>query len=389
MAREIKSIYLNSKGNFVPVGRLAIDREASDLYFSYDENWIETGYPLSFDLPLSDAVSTTSIAHPSFGFLVDLMPGAAARKLKLEGAKKDFNIIDLLLQSTEELRVGALTFSTEVKPLISAKKTPAIFSDMERLIASDFHFQDIDLLYEATSALPGERFKASFLNSNNLNVISKFNQPDLHRNLVVFEHAVLQMARALGIFAIDSRVIHFRGVYALLSERFDRDAHQNRIPFASAQALLGPENLSEVSYIHIADIINRAGSRAKTDLPELWSRMVFSMAIGNTRDAPDNIGFLRDAYGWRLAPMYGLTPVPASFMRRPHATGVTPESNLPDVGEAIRQAKYFNLKETEAKRRALEISQFVAANWTRFASDAGATSEEIQNMKKAFEPLDF
>lgn len=389
MSREIKTIYLNSKGNFIPVGRLAIDRDESLIYFSYEKEWRQNGFALSFDLPLSPRVFSTGLAVPSFGFLYDLTPGAAGRKLALEGEKKALDIIDLLIQVPEELRVGALVFSTKTEPPITSKSTPALFADMERLIASNRHFQDIDLLYRASAALPGARFKLSCLNSKNINVISKFNIPNQVRNLVVFESAALQMAASLGMDAIDTRVINFRGVCALLSERFDRDPAGNRLPFASAQALLAVGDEAELSYVNLADILNAAGSRPQKDLPELFSRMVFSMAVGNTNDAASNIGFLRDAYGWRLSPMYGVTPVAASTTRRHHATGVTPENNTPDIGEAIAQARYFGLTEAKARQRALEISNFVSQNWRRFATAAGADAPQIDNMKKAFEPLDF
>lgn len=43
---------------------------------------------------------------------------------------------------------------------------------------------------------------------------------------------------------------------------------------------------------------------------ELFRRVVFNMAVSNTDDHLRNHGFLYEAGGWYLSPVYELNPVP-------------------------------------------------------------------------------
>ena len=387
--KSLSSLFFNLKGRRIQVGTFIGIPERDDLLFEYDPFWIENGFALSFDAPLSSKTLRTSKQNPTLGFVRDLVPGNPARKVILKKGLHPNDIIDLIFMSSDYVRPGSLEISGAGFMPADAKKSNTLFSDMERLLVENFNFKDIDLLYGSISPLPGEQYKASFLDGNNLNIISKFNTPNPLRNFVVFEAASLQMAQALGMRAAVPRILNFRGNLVLLEKRFDRMPSGQKIHFATAKGLLNLEDESEVSYSNIADILNREGAHPDRDLPELWKRMIFSMAIGNTHDDASNIGFLREADGWSLSPMYSLTPTPASPMRRHHATGVSPDNNSPDIGEAIHLSRYFCLSEKQAKDIALEMVSFVNKNWMNFAKNCGADRIQIDNMKKAFEPLDF
>lgn len=391
MIEKTLNLSLNWQGKVQDVGILKVEgsTDSPKLYFSYDSQWIESGFSLGRDLPLTGKVYETSRNSPLFGFLYDLTPGLTAREATKRIYKKDLSFIELITKSKEGLRVGALEVGNECESLLQGKAIGHVVQDLERLILGHLNIKDIDLLYRSCDALPGERFKLSFLSSKNLNVIAKFNLPDPLRNLVQWEAMALLLAKKLGLNTIEAQTFNFRGMEALVSNRFDRAADGSKIPFATAQCLLAATPDSEHAYPEVADILNQDGAQPKKDLLELWQRMVFSMTIGNTNDCLSNIGFLRDAWGWRLAPLYGLTPTPVSVGRRHHATAVTADCDRPSLRKAVEIAPYFGLSKAKAEKEALRIATFVSQTWERTAYECLLDPLEIDNMRKAFEPLEL
>ena len=391
MAEKTLNLSLNWQGKLQPVGILNIEgtTDGAKMYFSYHSDWIENGFSLGRDLPLTGQVFKNSRLNPLFGFLYDLIPGLTARKIQKRIQKKDLTNIELLLLSQESLRPGALVFSDHSEALVQSKQMNNVAQDLERLILGHLNTKDIDLLYNACDGLPGERFKLSFVSGKNLNTIAKFNTPNPLRNLVQWEAMALLLARRLGLNTIDAQVKNFRGMEALVSTRFDRTEEGFRIPFATAQSLLAATPESEHTYAEIADILNQEGASPKKDLLELWQRMVFSMTIGNTNDCLSNIGFLRDTWGWRLAPLYGLMPTPTSVGRRHHATAVTADCDRSSLRKAVEIAPYFGLSKAKAEKEALRIATFVSQTWERTAYECLLDPLEIDTMRKAFEPLEL
>ena len=174
-----------------------------------------------------------------------------------------------------------------------------------------------------------------------------------------------------------------------MSERFDRNRQGLPIGFASAKALLAAGPNSESSYLEVADILNQDGANPQDDLRSLWQRMVFNMAIGNVNDTLDNIGFIREREGWRLAPIYSLRPTPVSVARRHHATAVTEDCDRASLEEAISVAPYFGLKRAYAEQEAIRIASFCASEWEKIAQDFQVDPLERDTMQKAFERLPY
>lgn len=384
------NIYFKSTKNLLSVGTLSISGASSQrpvCYFAYDQFWLEHGFALGKDLPLIARVFQTSPRFPLFGFMQDLIPGIGARKLHKLMAKKDFTNIELFLHSQESIRPGALGFYSQTKASLQSRAIPSVIRDLERLMMGQVNISDIDNLYSALSSLPGERFKLSYVNGKNTNVIAKFTHPDPERNLAVWEAVALSLAKRIGLKTVSAELTSFRGINALVTERFDRDSQDNALGFATAQALLGAAPNSYHSYLEVADILNESGESPREDLEELWKRMVFNMAIGNVNDALNNIGFLRSQNGWRLSPIYSLTPTPLPVNRRHHATGVTQDCDSPDLTKAIEVCRYFALSNRKAVELAHEITSYCSQNWETVAQDLQADPIEMDTMSTSFARL--
>ena len=391
MALQTFNLYFKSSPNPLIIGRLKLDPsvENGELLFAYDEEWLRDGYALGMDLPLASRIFKTNRAHPYFGFLYDLIPGLGASKAAKRRFGRELNPLELTLAAQDTLRPGALGFSTSFQAPLQSKIIGPVAVDLERLILGHLNISNIDSLYGALDALPGSRFKLGYMTSKNLNVISKFNTPDPERNLILWEAVALVLAKRVGLQTISAELRTTRGMDTLVSERFDRNRQGLPIGFASAKALLATGPNSESSYLEVADILNQDGANPQYDLRSLWQRMVFNMAIGNVNDTLDNIGFIREREGWRLAPIYSLRPTPVSVARRHHATAVTEDCDRASLEEAISVAPYFGLKRAYAEQEAIRIASFCASEWEKIAQDFQVDPLERDTMQKAFERLPY
>ena len=391
MALQTFNLYFKSSPNPLIIGRLKLDPsvENGELLFAYDEEWLRDGYALGMDLPLASRIFKTNRAHPYFGFLYDLIPGLGASKAAKRRFGRELNPLELTLAAQDTLRPGALGFSTSFQAPLQSKIIGPVAVDLERLILGHLNISNIDSLYGALDALPGSRFKLGYMTSKNLNVISKFNTPDPERNLILWEAVALVLAKRVGLQTISAELRTTRGMDTLVSERFDRNRQGLPIGFASAKALLAAGPNSESSYLEVADILNQDGANPQDDLRSLWQRMVFNMAIGNVNDTLDNIGFIREREGWRLAPIYSLRPTPVSVARRHHATAVTEDCDRASLEEAISVAPYFGLKRAYAEQEAIRIASFCASEWEKIAQDFQVDPLERDTMQQAFERLPY
>ena len=391
MALQTFNLYFRSSPNPLIIGRLKLDPsvENGELLFAYDEEWLRDGYALGMDLPLASRIFKTNRAHPYFGFLYDLIPGLGASKAAKRRFGRELNPLELTLAAQDTLRPGALGFSTSFQAPLQSKIIGPVAVDLERLILGHLNISNIDSLYGALDALPGSRFKLGYMTSKNLNVISKFNTPDPERNLILWEAVALVLAKRVGLQTVSAELRTTRGMDTLVSERFDRNRQGLPIGFASAKALLAAGPNSESSYLEVADILNQDGANPQYDLRSLWQRMVFNMAIGNVNDTLDNIGFIREREGWRLAPIYSLRPTPVSVARRHHATAVTEDCDRASLEEAISVAPYFGLKRAYAEQEAIRIASFCASEWEKIAQDFQVDPLERDTMQKAFERLPY
>lgn len=76
-------------------------------------------------------------------------------------------------------------------------------------------------------------------------------------------------------------------------------------------SLLGKKDgqSNQTSYLDLVDLIRGYGSRPNEEIMELFRRVVFNIAVSNTGDHLRNHGFLYEAGGWYLSPVYDLNPV--------------------------------------------------------------------------------
>jgi serine/threonine-protein kinase HipA len=168
--------------------------------------------------------------------------------------------------------------------------------------------------------------------------------------------------------------------HTFLAKRFDRVGDE-RIHFASAMTMLNHvDGAADVSYLDIARVLVRSGSRPAADLEQLWRRIVFNVCISNVDDHLRNHGFLLRSDGWVLAPAYDMNPVADG---EGLTLNISETDNSQDLGLLRSVAKHFRV----APKRADEIIGEVITAVRRWESEAetlGISREERRQMSGAF-----
>ena len=168
----------------------------------------------------------------------------------------------------------------------------------------------------------------------------------------------------------------------LLLKRFDR-AGEKRLPYLSGLTAVQGEDGGRYSYLELVDFIEEHGSRPEADLRELWLRILFSCAIGNTDDHMRNHGFLRERGGWRLSPLFDVNPTPGSHDKL-LSTSLDFERADADPKLALEVCEYFRWERDEARAKARRMAD-VLERWRKIASTNGVSVESQKHFSSCFE----
>jgi serine/threonine-protein kinase HipA len=271
-----------------------------------------------------------------------------------------------------------------------AVELPRLLSAAQGFLDNPDSEEDLRILLAPGSSLGGARPKASVKdNVGNLS-IAKFPTKDDLYSVGAWEHLALTMAADAGIRVAESALLSVEGRDIILLKRFDRDGARRR-PFLSAMSLLDGVDREPRSYLEIAEVIRRFGAQARTDLAELWRRLLFNILVSNTDDHLRNHGFLYAGLGgWTLSPAYDVNPVPVEVKPRFLSTAIGEDPN--DTGAslplALEVVEYFGLSEEEARSTAVQVAQ-VTSQWADRASSLGIRGAEIDLMSSAFDHDDL
>jgi serine/threonine-protein kinase HipA len=204
----------------------------------------------------------------------------------------------------------------------------------------------------------------------------------------VWEEVALRLADKAKIRTAPHRLERPLGKPVLLSRRFDRDG-EVRVPFLSALAMLDFADGQRGSYPEVVDALRRTGSKAESDVPELYRRMVFNVLISNVDDHLRNHGFIwKGEHGWRLSPAYDINPIPADLKERILCTNITLDDGTCDLELLRETSEFFDLDVAQADAIISEVAVAVTS-WREVAAGYGVRPSEIDRMASAFEHDDL
>jgi serine/threonine-protein kinase HipA len=239
----------------------------------------------------------------------------------------------------------------------------------------------LTMLIAPGSSLGGARPKAGVADENGDLWIAKFPSKNDDIDVGAWEMIVNELAQKAGLRVAQAQARKFYGKrHTFLTKRFDRNG-KNRIHFASAMTLLGYiDGVDGVSYLELAEFIQRNGANAAADLEELFRRIVFNICVSNTDDHLRNHGFQLTRQGWTLSPAYDLNP-------NPRGTGlnlnISEADNALDLSLAMEVAPFFRLEAKQADN-IINNTKNAVAQWQNIVSEYHIAKEEKEFMSAAF-----
>jgi len=394
----------------VGVLRQSMVRNHEYFSFRYDDTWLLSEHARSIDPELSLFQGEQhSSGNDIFRTFLDSCPDRWGRTLmqrreailarQEDRPRHRLTELDYLLGVHDTYRMGALRFKkVETGPFLNDLDELAAppFTSLRELEQAARKVQEPDsdddpdiarwlgMLISPGSSLGGARPKASVVVGQDKLWLAKFPGRDDDYDVAGWEYLTYQLALEAEIVMAPAKLQAFTSTHrTFLTKRFDRSP-DSRIHFSSAMTQLGyyDGRADGASYLEIAEFLTRSGGNVPEDLPQLWRRILFSVAVSNTDDHLRNHGFLLTPAGWVLSPAYDINPNPAG------PGGLT--LNIDDVDNSLNidlvmsVAPLFQLRPPQATAIRNEVLAAVAM-WQRKAKQNGLPAIEIDRMALAFQ----
>jgi len=407
MEREL-IVFVDLKGQTVLVGRLWVKERLGkeSATFEYDAGWLKHAQKFS----LGPSLPLTSGKHHSdkglFGAFSDPAPDRWGQKLmrrfELESAQTEGRAPRTLLGSDflagvdDATRLGALRFKRPgddqflahtgrpVPPLLELRE---LLSATDRIEKGKARKKDIQLVLAPGGSLGGARPKATIRDRDKLHV-AKFPSPTDQWPVIPWETVVLDLAAKAGVSVAPHRVVRIGTKMVLLTERFDREAGDIRLPYMSAMTALGAGDHEDRSYLEILEVLRRDGAYPAEDARQLWRRMAFNVLVSNTDDHLRNHGFLWAGQGWRLSPAFDMNPAPPIVGARVHALALNEIDHTSSIDTVMSVAADFGIAANEAMRMAGEVAAAVST-WRAGAGAQKLSAADFAFMAGAFDHDDL
>ena len=390
----------------VPCGTLYtnVRRGQQSASFTYDRSYIhrEDAFEISPDLPLGEA-TIHSADKPLFLAFEDCMPDRWGRNLMLRAerraareSKRTARSLwehDYLAGVSDVARQGALRVWSDGVALAPNEVGVPRETDLPRLLAqADLAARDMDAdvrdLLVAGSSLGGAQPKASIIGERGQLCIAKLPKADegALEDVCAWEHVALVLAKRCGIEIPNARLIRLPKSQSeralLVLDRFDREGTK-RIPYLSGMSAVQGVDGQSYSYLELVDFLEWGGASPTMDIRQLWLRLLFSCAIGNTDDHMRNHGFLRSDEGWRLAPAFDVNPTEGDGEKYLSCTADFDEQ-LAVPQTALDVCEEFRVRRTDAVLAAKSMAHELGA-WRRVATADGISRGSISRMESCFE----
>ena len=278
----------------------------------------------------------------------------------------------------KSLRIPPLT---DIRALVAASMEIEKSEEQNQLPEKKWLLQ---LVHPGTS-LGGARPKASVMNDEGLLCVAKFPSMNDDYDVGLWEHLSHLLAKEAGVIAAETSVIETGKKYhALLSKRFDRTVEGRRKHFASAMTLLGLTDGCDAKsgngYLDIVDFILQNCCDVEQNLRQLYRRVAFNIAIGNSDDHFRNHGFLLTPRGWTLSPAYDMNPTLNEYQ----ALLINSTTNHADLQVLLDSSEEYMIGKDEAVRIIEEVKAGVK-HWKSIATRLGIAKREMDVFEQVFQ----
>ena len=377
--------------------------ERRAISFAYDDAWLERkdAFPLDPRTLLfpGDQPFGTDVLPPAF---LDTTPDAWGQMLLARERHRLLGNWEQLVAVSDETRMGALRLGETpngpfvhhgdpaVPPMASLRELQDLARWLEDHPDAEVEDRRLRDLVVPGSSLGGARPKANVRDADGSLWIAKFpSREDRRLDIGAWEYVYANLARRAGIEVADHRMEAVNGPgrgRTYLARRFDRGTDGSRRLFVSAMTLTDRRDGEPAAYPDIAQAISRYGATGtvKTDLAQMFRRLLFNVIAGNRDDHLRNHGFLRTPEGWRLAPAFDMNPARAAHR---HSLSLDGLSEAQDLRSAFATYRLYALSERSARQILAEVIDALD-DWKGEAEAAGIGATERDIVGPAFATLD-
>lgn len=407
----MKTIYVYADFDWLTtpmlVGELGYESlRGSDSYaFKFDDNWLRQygSLFLSADINNYPGQQYTQPGREIFGCFSDALPDRWGRLLlnrreqimatEEQRPVRKLSSFDYLMGIDDFSRIGGFRFKTDqngefincdsllrIPPLTDLRSLVAASMEIEKSEEQN-HLPEkkwIQQLVHPGSSLGGARPKVGVRDLKGCLYIAKFPSRNDDYDVSLWEHLSHLLAKKAGVVAAETSIIPTGDKHhVLLSKRFDRTADGRRIHFASAMTLLGLTDGSDAQtgngYLDIVDFILQNCCKVEENLRQLYRRVAFNIAIGNTDDHFRNHGFLLTPQGWTLSPAYDMNPTTNEYQ----SLLITSSTNKADLNTLLEASEEYMIGKEEAARIIQEVAATVK-DWRKMAATLGIAKREME-----------
>ena len=421
MANSTKDLFVfaNLDGQFAPAGQLSLDEEGSNLIassFAYGLRYLERSNaqeidPVALTLKNKDEIRGRRLVPPNgleaFGGIRDAAPDAWGRRVIEARLKVPSNSLPestYLLEAGSD-RIGALdirgSLADQERPTHETIHNLSYLLDGAQKIEAGLPVSDaLARILVAGSGLGGMRPKASVRDDEGILWMAKFpGNNDGLQDIPSIEYATLQLAELAGLNVAKTKLEQVGAKKILLVQRFDRSWNtasgsiEIRHHVVSALTLIAcHESESPTkSYMDIADAIRRycLVKKIKSDIEELYGRMIFNIFVSNDDDHLRNHAFVWDHQleGWSLSPLYDVMPHAVIASERYQHLGVGPQGKLSTLDNAYGAKERFGLSPKDAMQIIDRIWR-VTRQWRVHFETLGISDVQIERIAPAFRHID-
>jgi serine/threonine-protein kinase HipA len=383
-------------GTILLAGQLIVDDKRGR--FKYAKAYINHPRAFALDpinLPLNDEIHVkhrTRDTPAMFGVLIDAGPDEWGRRCLTKTRRPPpVTQVEFLLAASGE-GVGALHFTANLgDPVRPPPERP--FENLVHLqhIAGDIEAgKEVDHALEPYffhgSGLGGARPK-SLIENDGREWIAKFNRDSDLVDMCRVELASMRMARAAGIEVPDVDLTETDRGPVILVERFDQAPNEQH-HLVSVASLINKFDITEIdestmSYPGITQLGKRIGHLTSDLGADVFRRMLFNIAIGNTDDHLRNHAFMKRAAAsdYSLSPGYDI--VPQISLQGSHAIAIGPFGATPTVDNIQAAARRMGVADELAHEIAGAVLG-VTSTWRDHMTDAGVGASDLVLLDRCF-----
>lgn len=240
----------------------------------------------------------------------------------------------------------------------------------------------LDLALLRGTSIGGARPKA-LVESGDRRLIAKFSSTTDRYPVVKAEGVAMELARRVGLDVAPAEVVRSLDKDVLLVERFDRPSGGTRRLMVSALTMLGLSEMNGryASYADLADLVRARFTDPGPTLRELFSRIVFNIAVGNIDDHARNHAAFWDGTALTLTPAYDLCPQVRSGGEAAQAMAVgRGGERRSQFAVCIRAAHIYHLTTEEAREIVDTQVGTITDEWDDAADKARLTAVERRRL---------